>query len=291
MLANYTDAYTRSWCSNGDITFVQLSDGTRLRYLRTGSGSSLVLLHTLRTQLDYFQRLIPRLASKYTVYAFDLPGLGWSEIQVDASYEEPAVRSALTEAIQKLGLTDVTMVGESMGATLSLTIAAAGKCSVSQVFALNTYDYPQGVERSNLLASFVVKAMKIPGFGEIPSKNENAAILGAILGGGFYDKKKLPAEFVDELIKSGKRPNYPKVETGYFRALPSYMAARGLYKNISVPVTLVYGDHDWSKPKERQEVLKILPKSRFITLQHSGHFGSLEHPEEIANIILTGSQH
>src|SRR5882724_10619332 len=93
----YSDNYTRSWSPDGKIAFLTLSDGTRLRYLKTGTGPALVLLHTLRTQLDYFQRLIPKLTAHFTIYAVDLPGLGWSDIRPGASYDEPAVREAIVE--------------------------------------------------------------------------------------------------------------------------------------------------------------------------------------------------
>ncbi len=44
-------------------------DGTPVRYLKVGSGPTLVLLHTLRTQLDIFHKVIPQLQSSFTVYA------------------------------------------------------------------------------------------------------------------------------------------------------------------------------------------------------------------------------
>src|SRR6516165_9510109 len=113
--------YTRQWCATGEIAFLTLSSGTRLRYLKVGTRPSLMLLHTLRTQLDYFQRLIPKLTSHFTVYAVDLPGLGWSDISPGASYEEPSVRTAVVEFVKKLDLKDLTLAGESVGATLSLT--------------------------------------------------------------------------------------------------------------------------------------------------------------------------
>jgi hypothetical protein len=38
--------YTQTWSPDGELQFAQLSGGTRLRYLRTGSGpTQLVLLH------------------------------------------------------------------------------------------------------------------------------------------------------------------------------------------------------------------------------------------------------
>jgi len=286
MSATYTDSYTRSWSPDGEIDFLALSDGTRLRYLKTGKGPTLVLLHTLRTQLDCFQRLIPKLKDHFTVYALDLPGLGWSDIRAGASYEEPAVREAIVEFVEALDLDDVTLAGESIGATLSLTASTQLGRRIRQVVALNTYDYPEGVERANLLASVLVKAMRIPVFGRVVSSMGNATLLGGIMRGGFYDGKQLPKEFVQEQVRSGGRRGYAAVETGYFRALPSYIAARNLYSRVKVPVTLVYGDHDWSKPEERAATARLLPGSRVITLSRSGHFGSLEHPDEIASILI-----
>jgi len=286
MSGAYTENYTRSWSPAGEIDFLNLCDGTRIRYLKTGSGPTLVLLHTLRTQLDYFQRLIPQLTDHYTVYAPDLPGLGWSDIGTGASYAEPAVREAIVEFVEALDLDDVTLAGESIGATLSLTASTQLGRRIRQIVALNTYDYPEGVERANLLASILVKAMRIPVFGRVVSSMGNVKLLGGIMRGGFFDGSKLPKHFVEEQMRSGGRHGYSAVETGYFRALPSYIAARKLYPRGNVPVTLVYGDHDWSKPEEREETAQLLPGSRVITLSRSGHFGSLEHPDEIASILV-----
>ena len=41
-------------------------------------------------------------------------------------------------------LEDVTLVGESIGATVALTASTGLGSRVQQVIALNTYDYPQG---------------------------------------------------------------------------------------------------------------------------------------------------
>src|SRR5262249_57727987 len=98
----------------GEFAFLPLPRGTRLRYLKVGAGPSLLLLHTVRTQLDYFQRLIPKLTSHFTVYAVDLPGLGWSDISPAASYEGPSVRTAVVEFVEKLDLKDFTLAGESI---------------------------------------------------------------------------------------------------------------------------------------------------------------------------------
>jgi len=286
MMSNYTE----NWAGPGEINYISLKSGSRLRYLKTGTGRALVLMHTLRTQLDYFQKLIPKLTGHFTIYAVDLPGLGWSEIRPGASYEEPAVRHDMVEWIERLDVKDLTLAGESMGATLSLSVAAELGSRVNRIVALNTYDYPQGVERANSLATILVKAMRIPGFGLIPSTLENALILSGVLRGGFFDPKKLPKDFVQELIRSGHRPGYARVETAYFRGLKSYCAARQVYSRVKAPVTLVYGDHDWSRPPEREAVARLVPGSRMFTLADTGHFASLEHPDEVARILIDATR-
>jgi hypothetical protein len=53
--------------------------GADIRYLRVGSGGPIVLLHTLRTQLDYFGPLLQHLDTRQAeVIAIDLPGHGES---------------------------------------------------------------------------------------------------------------------------------------------------------------------------------------------------------------------
>lgn len=60
----------------------------RLRFLHGGTGSPVVLLHTVRTQAEHFQGLIPLLLADHSVFALDLPGMGYSDIEPGASYEE-----------------------------------------------------------------------------------------------------------------------------------------------------------------------------------------------------------
>jgi hypothetical protein len=47
------------WAPDIPIQYVEV-DGNRLRFIKSGSGPVLVLLHTLRTQLDLFEKVIPR---------------------------------------------------------------------------------------------------------------------------------------------------------------------------------------------------------------------------------------
>ena len=150
----------------GQVSEIEIDAGRTLRFLKTGTGAPLILLHTIRTQLDYFQEVIPLLAKHYTVYAIDLPGHGYSSIDTKASYDEPYFRSAVMAFIDKLDLQEVTLVGESIGAVLALTVASVLPNRIKAVVASNTYDYDtryaDGVRRGNFIANFVLSQFAIP---------------------------------------------------------------------------------------------------------------------------------
>jgi pimeloyl-ACP methyl ester carboxylesterase len=278
--------YTRTWWQSGEIEYAPLSDGTRLRYLKTGSGPPLVLLHTVRTQLDHFQFVIPRIQRAFTVYAVDLPGMGWSDIRPGASYDEPELRRAIVELVTTLGLTDVALAGESMGATVSLTASTELGDRVRGVVACNPYDYTVGVGRANRVASLYIGGARLPVVGPMVTRTENKPVLGIVLRGGLVDGTKLPGHYLAELRRVGRRRGYPAVARQVYRNVDSMIAARALYPRVSVPVTLVYGDHDWSQPAEREANLALVPGARSISLPGSGHFTALEQPGRIAEILL-----
>ena len=76
--------------SGREPTLLRISDKLSLRYVKLGEGPALVLLHTIRTQLEYFRDLAPLLAKKYAVYAVDLPGHGHSPINPAAPFDGQA---------------------------------------------------------------------------------------------------------------------------------------------------------------------------------------------------------
>ena len=119
-MSTYTDTWTDD---HGTVQYFTRSDGSRLRYFTAGSGPALVLMHTIRTQLDYFHRVIPQLWDSFTVYAFDLPGMGWSDI-VPGALREADLRAAVVSSHRAR---PVALAGESLGGGASLQSAVASR--------------------------------------------------------------------------------------------------------------------------------------------------------------------
>ncbi|OBI42354.1 alpha/beta fold hydrolase [Mycobacterium sp. E796] len=277
--------YTLGWSGGrGEVRFLRRPDGSRLRYFTAGTGPPLVLLHTVRTQLDYFQRVVPALWDDFTVYALDLPGMGWSDVVPGARYGEAELRGAVVEFVRTLDLRDVTLAGESMGGALALLASIELTDRVSNVIAFNPYDYPGGLERGNWFARVIGTGVRLPGSGPVFAALENRLILRGVLAGGFADDSALPKDFLVELRRSGRRPGYPRVSRAIMRVLPGLINAKDRYPQVKTPVTLVYSEHDWSRPAERDQVARLLGV-RAVTVSGAGHFSALERPNEMVRII------
>ena len=276
--------------ASAQSAFLKLSDTVSLRYEKSGNGPPLVLLPTIRTQLEYFRALVPLLAQKFTVYAVDLPGHGFSSVDTTKDYDEPYLRSGIVDFLKLLDLRDVTLVGESIGAVIALTVASEVPERIKAVFAFNTYDYEtrygDGIRRGNWFANLIIGSLQIPVFGAIGAAIANAAIIGKIMAGGYADPSKMPADLVALFADSGRNPSFHYAERKVLAAWRSFSQARERYAKVEAPVTLVYGDKDWSRIPERTRTKDLLKNSRYFTLENAGHFSSVEKPQEVARIIL-----
>lgn len=259
----------------------------RLRYLTGGSGTPLVMLHTVRTQAEHFRHVIPLVQRRYTVYALDLPGMGYSQIVPGASYDEPAMRAAVTRLITQLDLHQVTLLGESMGAVLALTTAADLPDRVQRVVAVNPYDYRGGIARSSLLARLIITGVIAPGAGPVLARLEPKPVMRAILSGGLADPAALREDYLDELLSVGRHPGYSTVARAVYRNLPSLIEARARYPQVTAPIHLIYGEKDWSRPSDRQANRRQLPDAEYAQIPDSGHFIALERPDVPADLLNT----
>jgi pimeloyl-ACP methyl ester carboxylesterase len=184
-----------------------------------------------------------------------------------------------------LDLHGVTLVGESIGGVLALTVSTELPEKVTRVVSLNPYDYGEdfggGIRRSS--SGWIISLFNV--FGAYTF--EPRFVLAPVIRGGFYDPRRLPENLLTELYRTGRRDGYRRVEYSVFRNWRTWIDARKLYSDITVPVTLVYSRNDWSNPGERERNRLAIPDAELFTIENAGHFASIEKPAEISHIILS----
>ncbi len=279
------------WSHDIPIQYININ-GSRMRYIKTGSGPNLVLLHTLRSQLDIFEKVVPELSRNFTVYALDYPGHGFSETP-DVDYVPSMFTEHVENFLDTLDIRNAILSGISIGGVISLLVAAKHNPNVNGVVAVNPYDYDKGmgVTRGNSIAWLIVKSALIPVLGETFMRFRIRVVEKIIFEGGVTRNSALTDGFIDSMYRAGEQKGRYRGLINLFRNGKQWEDARDEYENINVPVKVVYGDQDWSNEAERQRTIGAIPNSTSETIKEGGHFLSMDQPEaliaEIESFAMT----
>ncbi len=263
------------------------SHGHKIRYLKTGKGPVIVLLHTLRTQLDMWQKVIPQLAENHTVYAMDHIGHGFSGIP-KAEYVPELFLRTVEGFLDNMKIENATIVGESIGGSLGLMLAAKHNPRVKQVIAIDSYEYNKGrgVYRSSLFGRFLFSISGIPILGSTFWRLRSLPTFRNIMLGGVEIRANFPKELLREMNAVGNRQGHYQAFMNLIKYFPEWEAVRKDYGKIKIPVLQLYAEHDWSTQQERAEVHNLIPNAQLETISNSGHFASLDASDKIVSAVL-----
>jgi pimeloyl-ACP methyl ester carboxylesterase len=274
------------WAPEIPIGTVEV-DGIKLRFIKTGAGPIIVLLHTLRTQLDLFEKLIPDLSKRFTVYALDYPGHGYSDIP-PARYDAGFFVSAVEGFLDKRDLRNIVLAGVSIGGVIPLLIAARHNPRVARVVAINPYDYAKGrgLARSSLFSWLSTYASLVPVIGETVMRLRSFMIMRPILRSGVAQPGSISPALMSEMYQVGNRPRHYRAFISLIRNAASFEQAQKDYGRVAVPVLLVWGDRDWSRPSERERTRSLIPNVVTKTVAGGGHFLPLDRPHELLELLI-----
>jgi non-heme chloroperoxidase len=119
------------------MSWLTTPDGVRLRVSDRGEGGPpVVLVHGWKGSHRLFDRAIARLEGAQRVVAFDLRGMGESD-KPRCAYDFDELSGDLAFVLAELDLDDVTLVGWSMGCTVSLRHLERGGDRVGRLVLVN----------------------------------------------------------------------------------------------------------------------------------------------------------
>jgi pimeloyl-ACP methyl ester carboxylesterase len=180
---------------------IKLSQGT-LRYRDEGTGSPIVLVHGLLVSGSVWDRMIPALAPRARLIIPDLPlGSHRTPMRPDADLSPTGLAALIAELIERLELTDVTLVGNDTGGALCQLVVAAHPQRISRLVLTNC----------DAFEDFPPPAFKllIKGLGRVPGAVATLATLGRLRAGRRMALSLAPLTVdppPDELVSSWVEP-------------------------------------------------------------------------------------
>lgn len=132
--------------------------GARIRFVESGQGPPLVLVHDYLSSHVAWDDVLPRLAQRFRVVAPDLPGFGESEKPPPGRYryDFDGFSESLVDLLAALHLPRVSLCGHAMGGAVALTIAAAYPHVVDRLVLVSPLVYPPRPDALSRIAGLPV---------------------------------------------------------------------------------------------------------------------------------------
>jgi pimeloyl-ACP methyl ester carboxylesterase len=252
--------------------------GATLNYEVSGEGEPLLLVMGTAGAIPLWGELLPRLAERHRVIAYDNRGLGGSErgdgpITV-ASLAEDA--SALLEALE---VPRAHMLGWSLGSAVVQELALAHPQQVASAVLYATWGRCDGYQRS-LLA-----AMRLPYVvGDIG--------VALTVGGIAFSPQALDRPEFAQLLEP-VLPAFPQTEEQMAVTVEQWDANLGhdsldRLGGVEAPTLVVVGEQDlMTPPRQAKAVADAIPGARFELLTGAGssHCLHLERPDDLVEVV------
>ncbi|WP_010097475.1 alpha/beta fold hydrolase [Ornithinibacillus scapharcae] len=290
--------------SHVELKKVVLPNGEEIAYReREGGEEIVVLVHGNMTSSVHWDVVIENLPENYKLYAIDLRGFGQSsyhqKITAIKDFSED-----LKQWVDLIGIKEFTLVGWSMGGTVSMQFCA---------------DYPGYCSRLFLLASGSTRGYGYYPLGEdgMPDRNNRVSTMDEIYGDTkyktvqhAYDTKNydILRQTWDMVIYNHNRPD----EERYLKYLEDMTTQRNLaevyqalnlfnisavhngltdganrVKDITVPVLITWGEHDLVVTKDMtQEIIEDFgDKAIYKELNGCGHSPLIDDLKQLLTVM------
>lgn len=229
---------------------------------------TLVFLHGWRSDGSVWRPIIPALLekTKCDIYALDLPGFGKSQTP-PPSFSLDGYCEIVKAFIEKLGITEATLIGHSFGGRIAIKLASEKSSEVQppKIKKLALIDSAgMRVEDARLEIKKLIAKIAKPFF-RIPFLSRLRNPLYRAIGSEDYLATPELREVFVKIVNEDLQP---------------------LFSGISTKTLIVWGENDNITPTEAGEIMqKEIPNAELAVLKNAGHFSFLDQKEEFVKIL------
>ena len=263
--------------------------GHRVAYRCAGSGPAIVLVHGITSTSATWDRVMPYLATRFTVIAPDLIGHGESA-KPRGDYSLGAYASGVRDLMVALGHESATYVGHSLGGGVVMQLA---------------YQFPERCERLVLVDSgglgrdlnLLLRAATLPLSELVLPLLASARLLDAGRSvSRLFGRLGLRAGTdMAELARGHASLADPEARAAFVHTLRTIVDPLGqrvsatdrLYLAENIPFLIIWGERDPIIPVEHGLAAhELVPTSRLELFEGAGHFPHLDEPQRFLDVLL-----
>lgn len=272
---------------------IQINNDINLAYTEQGNGTeTLILIHGLGSYSPAWNQNIDQLSKNYKVIAVDLPGYGKSS-KIPHSGKMTFYADVIEQLIKKLHLTNVNLVGHSMGGQIAMTLALENPKLIKRLILVD----PAGFEDFTPGQRNWFKDVMTPNLVRLTPIDA----IETNLASNFYNMPKAAQFMIDDRIAMRSAEDFDAYCLAVTRSVAGMVDEPivNKLKNISMPTLIFFGEQDmlipnrylnpgFTKDVAEKGAAKI-KNSKLIIVPKTGHFMMFEKPEvfnaEVINFI------
>jgi 2-hydroxy-6-oxonona-2,4-dienedioate hydrolase len=241
--------------------------GAKIRYVETGTGPTVILLHGLGGSIEVWTPNIGPLSAKFHVVALDQIGFGKSD-KPFINYRIRTYVDFLDQFCKELKINRASLVGNSMGGWIAAAFTLAYPERVDRLILEDAAGYllPKDFDTRTLYALN-------------PSTRETMKVLAQKV---FYNKAFSSDAIIDQVlaqrIRAGDGYTIHSIVESIIRG-EDFLDGR--IQGIKQPTLIVWGREDGLTPlSDGERFKKEIPNSTLIVFDQCGHVPNVEKAEE-----------
>lgn len=239
-----------------------------------------MLLHGLGDRRQSWSGVVPRLSDEYQVFCVDLPGFGATPAP---GPEEPYDVFTLADAVGAFcelhGLERPHLVGNSLGGSIALELAARGLAGSVTVFSPAGFSDRSARWNMHAIGALSRLAARVPL--RVKERLADTAPARAVARAALRGDPSSPQAKTVRFSVRGLEPGAPWV-----RLMPRIAEYDFARRPIECPVTIAWGDRDrMLPPAGARNARERLPDARVVSLLGSGHIPMADDPITVAGHI------
>jgi 3-oxoadipate enol-lactonase len=254
-----------------------LVNGSEMYYEVHGAGEPLLLIAGFACDHTIWSLVIPALAQRYRVVAFDNRGLG----QSSGPDVRPSIRLMADDAaglIDALGIGPVHVAGHSMGGMIAQELALAHPDRTRSLLLLSS------CARTDARAKMINES-----WGQLASVLDAATLSRIILPWihtrAFFETPGAVEQLIEHFL-SYPYPPSPQALHGQSAAICGFDVSTRL-REVDCPTLVLTGREDFLFPPVFSEQLaQGIRGSQLVVLEGTGHGLLVESPDKVANAML-----